>query len=57
MATLCLGEIDCSAPLLREWLDGEWALPAARSRSRARCRLDREVYTRRRAAFMEREAR
>ena len=26
MATLCVGEIDCSAPLLREWLDGEWAL-------------------------------
>jgi alkyl hydroperoxide reductase subunit AhpC len=26
MATLCLGELDCSAPLLREWLDGDWAL-------------------------------
>jgi alkyl hydroperoxide reductase subunit AhpC len=26
MATLCLGEVDCSAPLLREWLDGDWAL-------------------------------
>src|ERR1700689_1692549 len=26
MAALCLGELDCSAPLLREWLDGDWAL-------------------------------
>lgn len=26
MATLCLGELYCSAPLLREWLDGDWAL-------------------------------
>jgi hypothetical protein len=26
MATLCLGEVDCSAPLLREWLAGDWAL-------------------------------
>jgi alkyl hydroperoxide reductase subunit AhpC len=26
MATLCLGELDCSAPLLREWLAGDWAL-------------------------------
>jgi alkyl hydroperoxide reductase subunit AhpC len=26
MATLCLGEVECSAPLLREWLGGEWAL-------------------------------
>ena len=26
MATLCLGEVDVAAPLLREWLDGDWAL-------------------------------
>jgi alkyl hydroperoxide reductase subunit AhpC len=26
MATLCVGEVDCSAPLLREWLGGDWAL-------------------------------
>ena len=26
MATLCLGEVDCSAPLLRDWLGGDWAL-------------------------------
>jgi alkyl hydroperoxide reductase subunit AhpC len=26
MATLCLGEIDESAPLLRDWLAGDWAL-------------------------------
>jgi alkyl hydroperoxide reductase subunit AhpC len=26
MATLCTGEVDCSAPLLREWLGGDWAL-------------------------------
>jgi len=26
MATLCLGEIDCSAPCLREWLCGDWGL-------------------------------
>ncbi len=26
MATLCLGEIDGSAPLLRDWLAGDWAL-------------------------------
>ncbi len=26
MATLCLGEIDGSAPLLRDWLGGDWAL-------------------------------
>jgi hypothetical protein len=26
MATLCLGEVDASAPLLRDWLDGDWAL-------------------------------
>jgi alkyl hydroperoxide reductase subunit AhpC len=26
MATLCLGEVDGSAPLLRDWLDGDWAL-------------------------------
>lgn len=26
MATLCLGDIDCSAPLLRDWLGDDWAL-------------------------------
>ena len=26
MATLCVGEVDGSAPLLREWLGGDWAL-------------------------------
>jgi alkyl hydroperoxide reductase subunit AhpC len=26
MATLCLGEIDESVPLLRDWLAGDWAL-------------------------------
>jgi alkyl hydroperoxide reductase subunit AhpC len=26
MATLCVGEVDCSAPLLRDWLGGDWAL-------------------------------
>jgi alkyl hydroperoxide reductase subunit AhpC len=26
MATLCLGEVDGAAPLLRDWLDGDWAL-------------------------------
>lgn len=26
MATLCLGEVDVSAPLLRDWLAGDWAL-------------------------------
>jgi hypothetical protein len=26
MAILCLGEIDVSAPLLRDWLGGDWAL-------------------------------
>jgi len=26
MATLCLGSIDCAAPTLREWLDGDWGL-------------------------------
>jgi hypothetical protein len=26
MATLCTAEVDCSAPLLREWLGGDWAL-------------------------------
>jgi hypothetical protein len=26
MATVCTGEVDCSAPLLREWLGGDWAL-------------------------------
>jgi hypothetical protein len=26
MATLCLGNIDCSAPPLREWLAGHWGL-------------------------------
>jgi hypothetical protein len=26
MATLCLGDIDCSAPLLRDWLGGDWGL-------------------------------
>ena len=26
MATLCVGEVDCSAPLLRDWLGGGWAL-------------------------------
>jgi hypothetical protein len=26
MATLCTAELDCSAPLLREWLGGDWAL-------------------------------
>ncbi|HEY4881312.1 MAG TPA: hypothetical protein VIH80_03960 [Steroidobacteraceae bacterium] len=26
MATVCVGEVECSAPLLREWLAGDWAL-------------------------------
>ena len=26
MATLCLGEVDGSAPLLRNWLGGDWGL-------------------------------
>ena len=26
MATLCVGEVDCSAPVLRDWLGGDWAL-------------------------------
>jgi alkyl hydroperoxide reductase subunit AhpC len=26
MATLCVGEVDCPAPLLRDWLGGDWAL-------------------------------
>jgi hypothetical protein len=26
MATLCLGDVDCSAPVLRDWLGGDWAL-------------------------------
>jgi alkyl hydroperoxide reductase subunit AhpC len=26
MATLCVGEVDCAAPLLRDWLGGDWAL-------------------------------
>jgi alkyl hydroperoxide reductase subunit AhpC len=26
MATLCIGELDCSTPLLRDWLGGDWAL-------------------------------
>jgi hypothetical protein len=26
MATLCLGNIDCSAPLLRDWLLDDWGL-------------------------------
>jgi hypothetical protein len=26
MATLCAADIDCSAPLLRDWLGGDWAL-------------------------------
>jgi hypothetical protein len=26
MATLCVGDVDCSAPLLRDWLAGDWAL-------------------------------
>ena len=26
MATLCLGEVEGSAPLLRDWLGGDWAL-------------------------------
>ncbi len=26
MATLCLGDVDGSAPLLRDWLGGDWAL-------------------------------
>jgi alkyl hydroperoxide reductase subunit AhpC len=26
MATVCVGEMDCSAPLLRDWLGGDWAL-------------------------------
>jgi hypothetical protein len=26
MATLCLGEVDGTAPLLRDWLGGDWAL-------------------------------
>jgi len=26
MATLCLGAVDGSAPLLRDWLGGDWAL-------------------------------
>jgi alkyl hydroperoxide reductase subunit AhpC len=26
MATLCVGELDCSTPLLRDWLGGDWAM-------------------------------
>ena len=26
MATLCLGNIDCSAPLLRDWLGSDWGI-------------------------------
>lgn len=26
MATLCLGDVDCSTPVLRDWLAGDWAL-------------------------------
>ena len=26
MATLCLGDVDCAAPLLREWLGGDWGM-------------------------------
>jgi alkyl hydroperoxide reductase subunit AhpC len=26
MATLCVGDVDCGAPLLRDWLGGDWAL-------------------------------
>src|ERR1019366_2086340 len=26
MATLCVGDVDCSAPVLRDWLGGDWAL-------------------------------
>ena len=26
MATLCLGDVDCSAPALRDWLGGDWVL-------------------------------
>jgi alkyl hydroperoxide reductase subunit AhpC len=26
MATLCLGEIDCSAPILRDWVGENWGL-------------------------------
>jgi hypothetical protein len=26
MATLCVGDVDCSTPLLRDWLAGDWAL-------------------------------
>ena len=26
MATLCIGDVDGSAPLLRDWLGGDWAL-------------------------------
>jgi hypothetical protein len=26
MAILCLGDVDYSAPLLREWLGDDWAL-------------------------------
>jgi hypothetical protein len=26
MATLCVGDVDCSAPLLRAWLGGDWGL-------------------------------
>lgn len=26
MATLCLGDVDCSTPVLRDWLSGDWAL-------------------------------
>ncbi len=26
MTTLCIGEVECSAPLLREWLAGDWGL-------------------------------
>ena len=26
MATLCLGDVDCSAPLVRDWLGEDWAL-------------------------------
>jgi len=26
MATLCIGDVDASTPLLRDWLGGDWAL-------------------------------
>jgi len=26
MATVCLGDLDCGAPLLRDWLGGDWGL-------------------------------